>query len=77
MKPAEADKIIKIGKNVTVYSEHFHERFTRTFIKRDRWNIVSSRGEIFDRGDLKIEKIHEMSELEELQKAFPDLFKTE
>jgi hypothetical protein len=56
MTPAQADRIIKLGKPVTVTNRHFNETFTRVFVSRDRWNITSEQGEKFDRGELILTK---------------------
>lgn len=54
MSPRQADAIIKAGKPVTVHNAGFGETFTAIFVKRDRWNIYSSDGGKFDRGELEI-----------------------
>ena len=54
MTPKEADKIIKLGDSVAVYSKHFGESFIKIFIKRDRWNIYSADGGVYDRADLEL-----------------------
>lgn len=61
MSPKEADKAIKAGKPIKVYNDRFRETFTFTPVSRDRWNIIGSRGEKFDRGELKIIKDNPMA----------------
>ena len=56
MSPKEADKVIKAGKPITVYNDYFRETITFIPVSRDRWNIIGSKGEKFDRGELKILK---------------------
>ena len=56
MTPSKADQIIKDASQVTVYNRVFGETFTKTFITRDRFNITSSDGNIYDRAELKIVK---------------------
>lgn len=56
MSPREADRIIKAGKKVAVEVKpglpFGGERFTAVFVRRDRWNIYTDEGAVFDRGDL-------------------------
>ena len=68
MTPAQADRLIERGQPVIVRSAG--EVFTRTFVRRDRWNIYTApmgapvylggkwaaRAEKYDRGDLEIVK---------------------
>ncbi len=55
MTPREADKIIKAGRVVTVSNiRRPNEKFSRFFVKRDRWNIYSADGGVFDRGELEL-----------------------
>ncbi len=55
MTPRQADKIIKEGKKVTVMSTQFTELLPdKLFVRRDRWNIYSEDGGVYDRGDLEI-----------------------
>lgn len=54
MTTREADKIIKAGQPVTVFTEHFRETFTTTFVSRDRYSIRDDRGHVYDRADLRI-----------------------
>ena len=54
MSPKQADKIIKAGKPTTVHDTFRNETFTKTFISRDRWDIFSSDGGVFDRGELDV-----------------------
>ena len=56
MTPRKADQIIKKGKPVTVHNAIYNETFTRLFIRRDRRNIYSSDGGVFDRSDLEVIK---------------------
>ncbi len=56
MSPREADKIIKAGEKVAVQIKpglpFGGEPFTALFVRRDRWNIYTNEGCVFDRGDL-------------------------
>ena len=54
MTPRQADQIIKLNKPVTVHNTNYNETFTVTFIKRDRFNIHTSTGGVFDRSELVI-----------------------
>ena len=54
MTTREADKIIVRNQLTTVHSKHFDETFAKLFIKRDRWNIYTQDGGIYDRNDLEI-----------------------
>ena len=54
MSPKEADRVIKAGSPITVYNDHFRETLTFIPVSRDRWNIIGSKGEKFDRGELEI-----------------------
>jgi hypothetical protein len=54
MTTKQADKIIKTQTAVTVRNSHFGETFTATFIRRDRYNLYSADGGVFDRGELEI-----------------------
>jgi len=56
MTPRQADQIIKLNKPATVHNTFYNETFTATFIKKDRWNIHTSTGGVFDRGELIIVK---------------------
>ncbi len=53
MKPATADRIIKAGKPVLLKSR-YGETFTALIVSRDRWNVRTSDGGVFDRGDLEL-----------------------
>ena len=54
MTPRDADKIIKYGKPVTVHNTHFDETFTKVFVKRTRYLIMSADGGVFERDELEI-----------------------
>lgn len=50
----QANKIIESGNPVTVHNSLYNETFTCTFVSRSRYNIMSSDGGVYDRGDLEI-----------------------
>jgi len=54
MTGRQADKIIKAGKPVTVHNAIYNETFTTLFTERDRYNIYSVNGHIYDRVELQI-----------------------
>lgn len=56
MTTREADQIIKRGKSTTVYNKIFDETFTTIFISRDRYNLYSADGGVYDRSELVIVK---------------------
>ena len=56
MTPREADRIIKAAQPVKVSSRLEPEGFTALFVRRDRWNIYSADGGVFDRGELTLQK---------------------
>lgn len=57
MTPREADKIIKAGKPVMVTTHLDHEPQEITLVSRDRWNVRSATGGVFDRGDMKLVEV--------------------
>ena len=54
MTTKQADKIIRTGAPVTVRSSHTGETFNAVFIARDRYDIRSATGGIYDRADLTV-----------------------
>lgn len=56
MTPAQADRILKAGKPVRVIGRLDPQGFVAVFVRRDRWNLYTADGGIFDRGDLQISK---------------------
>lgn len=54
MSPREADRIIRSGQPVTVRNEHYDETFTAEFVRRDRWNLYTADGGIYDRTELQV-----------------------
>lgn len=54
MTPREADKIIKAGKPVMVTNQFEDKPFKVVLVSRDRWNVTTADGGVFDRGDMKL-----------------------
>ena len=54
MTTREADRVIRAAQPVAVQSRDFNETFTATFVRRDRHNIYSDTGGVFDRDELKL-----------------------
>lgn len=54
MTPREADKIIKAGKPVTVTTNLDHKPSEVMLVSRDRWNVRTADGGVFDRGEMKL-----------------------
>ena len=54
MSPREADKIIKAGKPVRCMDTFFKQEMTLLFVARDRWNIFTDTGGVYDRGELEV-----------------------
>lgn len=52
MTPRQADRIIRAGRPVAVRT--MGETFTALFISRDRWNLYTDHGAVFDRGELEL-----------------------
>lgn len=54
MTPREADRIIKVGKPVTIYAPKYNETFTTTFTQRDRRTISDDKGGKWHRDELEL-----------------------
>lgn len=54
MTPRQADILIKSGKEVFVTTPLDHDPFPVILVSRDRWDVTTADGGLFDRGDLKI-----------------------
>lgn len=54
MTPREADKLIKTGKLTIVKNNFYNETFEAIFVNRDRYNIISRDGGVYDREELEI-----------------------
>lgn len=54
MTTKQADRIIKAGNVVAVRDKQFGTCFTALFIRRDRYNIYTQDGGIFDRASLEL-----------------------
>ena len=56
MTPRQADQLIKSGKPVTVHNATYGETFTITIVRRDRYNVYTDTGGVFDRVELQVIK---------------------
>jgi hypothetical protein len=56
MTTRQADRLIKSGEKVKVHNATFNETFEIVIVSRDRWNIETKDGGLFDRKGLEIVK---------------------
>lgn len=54
MTPKQADNLIRIGKPVLLRHTPTGDQGTILIIRRDRWNLYGSNGEVVDRKDLEV-----------------------
>jgi len=55
MTPRQADKLIAGKTPVTLHNTHFNETFGPVIIiGRDRWNVFTTDGGTYDRGELEV-----------------------
>ena len=54
MTPRQADQLIKNGKPVRVHNATYGETFTILLVKRDRYNVYTDTGGVFDRAELQV-----------------------
>ena len=54
MTPRQADAVIKADRPITVQNTKYGETFTATFVSRDRYDLYTDTGSVYDRGELTI-----------------------